>query len=83
MGSKRNLVRFLAVLVVLAVMIAMPLTAIFPSGVVGLRALSVVGAAETASVAGVDSCSLPRKAQCNLYAYNPNDHGVMLRMAAA
>lgn len=83
MRSKRNLVRFLVILVVLAVMMSMPLTAIFPSGVVGLRAPSVVGAAEAASVAGVDSCSLPRKAQCNLYAYNPNDHGVMLRMAAA
>lgn len=81
MGSKRNLVRFLAMLVVVTVLIAVPLTAILPSKVAWLR--PAVEPAEPASQVGVDSCSLPRKAQCNLYAFNPNDSNAMPRLAAA
>ncbi len=83
MGSKRNLVRFLAMLVVLTVLIAVPLTANLPPSVALSRAPTAVEPAGAERRVRVDSCSLRREAQCNLYAFNPNDSNAMSRMAAA
>lgn len=83
MGSKRNLVRFLAMLMVLTVLIATPLVANTPSNVASLHISSAFEPADIEPGVGVDSCSLRREAQCNLYAFNANDSNAMLRMATA
>lgn len=83
MGSKRNLVRFLAMLMVLTVLIAMPLVAKMPSDVALPRTSFANEPLRSKLRVSKYVCPLRRKAQCNLYAFNANDHNTMPRMAAA
>lgn len=75
--------RFLAMLVVLTLCVALPRVALMPSNVVLSSASSVVESVRVTLCERRGSCFLPRAAQCNLYAFNANDSNVMLRRAAA
>lgn len=83
MGSKRNLVRFLAMLLVLTVLIAMPLVAKMPSDIVLSRTSFALEPFRFNLRVSKYACPLRRKAQCNLYAFNANDHNAMPCLAAA
>lgn len=83
MRRRHNLMRFLAMLVVLTLCLALPLVALMPLSIVLPSASSVVEPARAMLCERRGSCFLPRTAQCNLYAFNANDSNVMLRRAAA
>ena len=83
MRSKRNLVRFLVILVVFAFLIAIPVVANVPPNVALWRTSFVTEPSRSALRIGMYVCPLCRKAQCNLYAFNANDSNEALCMATA
>ena len=83
MRRRHNLMRFLAMLVVLTLCVALPRVVLMPSNVVLPSASSVVEPVKVTPCERRGSCFLPRAAQCNLYAFNANDQSLTVRRAAA